>query len=147
MFRIVDRPLDLSEALRAVSGSEVGGIASFVGVVREENQGKKVLAVEYQAYPSMAEKVMAGIGQAVARQFGPLRIAMFHRTGRLGVGEASVIIVAGAAHRREALAAVSTAIGRLKHEVPIWKKEFYEDGSRWLEPAPGEKKPINEPGG
>jgi molybdopterin synthase catalytic subunit len=144
MFRIVDQPLDLGEAMRVVSGPEVGGIASFVGVVRDENQGKKVLAVEYQAYPSMAEKVMGSIGEAVAGEFGPLRMAMIHRTGRLEVGEASVVIVVGAAHRREALAAVATAIERLKHEVPIWKKEFYADGSRWLEPAPGE--PAKGPG-
>jgi len=148
MFRIVDHPLDLLEATRFVSGEEAGGIASFVGIVRKENHGKKVVAVEYQAYSSMAEKVMRRIGEEIGRDLGPLRIAMIHRTGRLMVGEASVIIVAGATHRREALSAVSRAIERLKREVPIWKKEFYEDGSDWLEPAPGEGgPPANKTGG
>jgi molybdopterin synthase catalytic subunit len=136
MVRVVDVPLDLDELVRAVSGAAVGGVASFVGVVRLDNAGKRVVAVEYHAYPAMAEKVMGEIGAEVERLFGPLRIAMVHRTGRLTVGEASVIIAVGAAHRREALGAVSHAIERLKHEVPIWKKEFYEDGSEWLEPAP-----------
>ena len=136
MFRIVDEPLAMDELLLHVSGAEVGGIASFVGVVRVENAGKRVVAVEYHAYPAMAEKVMREIGEELKRLFGSMRVAMAHRTGRLSVGEASVVIAVGAAHRREALAAVSHAIERLKHDVPIWKKEFYEDGSEWLEPAP-----------
>jgi molybdopterin synthase catalytic subunit len=136
MYQVVGVPLILNDLLRHVSGDEVGGVASFVGVVRVENAGKRVVAVEYHAYPAMAEKVMREIGTEIERLFGPLRIAMVHRTGRLSVGEASVVIAVGAAHRREALGAVSHAIERLKHEVPIWKKEFYEDGSEWLEPAP-----------
>lgn len=136
VYQVVAVPLMPNELVRQVSGDEVGGVASFVGVVRVENAGKRVLAVEYYAYPAMAEKVMREIGVEVERLFGPLRIAIVHRTGRLSVGEASVVIAVGAAHRREALGAVSHAIERLKHEVPIWKKEFYEDGSEWLEPAP-----------
>ena len=136
MYRIVEAPLELDELMRHVSGSDVGGVASFVGIVRRENAGKRVVAVEYHAYPAMAEKVMREIGAELERLFGSLRIAMVHRTGRLSVGEASVAIAVGAAHRREALGAVAHAIERLKHEVPIWKREFYEDGSEWLEPAP-----------
>lgn len=136
MFRIVQEPLALEELVGHVSGAEVGGVASFLGIVRVENAGKRVVAVEYHAYPAMAEKVLRDIGEDLERSFGPLRIAMMHRIGRLSVGEASVVIVVGAPHRREALEAVSHAIERLKHEVPIWKKEFYEDGSEWLEPAP-----------
>jgi MoaE-MoaD fusion protein len=136
MFRIVGEPLLVEELVRHVSGAEVGAVATFVGVVREENAGKRVVAVEYHGYPAMAEGVMRAIGEDLGRRFGSLRIAMVHRTGRLSVGEASVVIAVGAAHRREALGAVALAIERLKHEVPIWKKEFYEDGSEWLEPAP-----------
>ncbi|MCI0409279.1 MAG: molybdenum cofactor biosynthesis protein MoaE [Acidobacteria bacterium] len=135
MFRIVGEALALDALVLHVSGAEVGGVATFVGIVRVENAGKRVVAVEYHAYPAMAEKVMREIGEELERLFGSLRIAMVHRTGRLSVGEASVVIAVGAAHRREALAAVSHAIERLKHDVPIWKKEFYEDGSEWLEPA------------
>jgi molybdopterin synthase catalytic subunit len=136
MFRIIGEPLALDELVLHVSGAEVGGVATFVGIVRVENAGKRVVAVEYHAYPAMAEKVMREIGEELKRLFGSLRVAMAHRTGRLSVGEASVVIAVGAVHRREALAAVSHAIERLKHDVPIWKKEFYEDGSEWLEPAP-----------
>ncbi|MCI0656277.1 MAG: molybdenum cofactor biosynthesis protein MoaE [Acidobacteria bacterium] len=136
MFRIIGEPLALDEMVLHVSGAEVGGVATFVGIVRVENAGKRVVAVEYHAYPAMAEKVMREIGEELKRLFGSLRVAMAHRTGRLSVGEASVVIAVGAVHRREALAAVSHAIERLKHDVPIWKKEFYEDGSQWLEPAP-----------
>jgi MoaE-MoaD fusion protein len=136
MFRIVDQPITMEGLVRHVSGAGVGGIATFVGIVRAENAGKRVVAVEYHAYPAMAERVMCEIGEELARRFGSVRVAMVHRTGRLVVGEASVMIAVGSAHRREALGAVSLAIERLKHEVPIWKKEFYEDGSEWLEPAP-----------
>jgi MoaE-MoaD fusion protein len=136
MFRIVVEPLELEALVRHVSGAEVGGVATFVGIVRAENAGKRVVAVEYHAYPAMAERVMREIGDEIRQLFGSLRIAMVHRTGRLSVGEASVVIAVGSAHRREALGAVTLAIERLKHEVPIWKKEFYEDGSEWLEPAP-----------
>jgi MoaE-MoaD fusion protein len=136
MFRITGEPLALDDLVLHVSGAEVGGVATFVGIVRVENAGKRVVAVEYHAYPAMAEKVMREIGEELKRLFGSLRVAMAHRTGRLSVGEASVVIAVGAVHRREALAAVSHAIERLKHDVPIWKKEFYEDGSEWLEPTP-----------
>jgi len=136
MFRIVESPIDAAEVLRLVSGPEVGGIASFVGTVRDTNAGKRVSAVEYHAYPAMAERVMRQIGEEMTRGFGALRIAMVHRVGRLSVGEASVVIAAGAAHRHESLASVAYAIERLKQAVPIWKKECYEDGSEWLESVP-----------
>ena len=136
MFRITEDSIDLTELIRFVTREEVGGVATFVGTVRVENAGKRVVAVEYQAYSPMAEKVMVRIGREVRHGFGSPFVAIVHRVGRLGVGEASVAIAAGAAHRREALGAVAYAIERVKQEVPIWKREFYEDGSEWLEPAP-----------
>ena len=138
MIRILETPLDAAEVIRMASGAGVGGIAIFVGTVRDANAGKRVVAVEYHAYPAMAEQIMRQIGEEMRRGFGSLRIAMVHRVGRLSVGEASVVIAAGAAHRHEALGAVAYAIERLKQAVPIWKKEFYEDGSDWLEPAPAD---------
>ena len=136
MFRILEGVLSSAEILSHVSGPEVGAVASFLGTVREDNAGKQVLAVEYHAYPAMAEKVMGQIGEEVARGYGPLRIAIVHRVGRLAVGEISVVIAVGAAHRHEALGAVAYAIERVKQVVPLWKKEHYRDGSVWLEPAP-----------
>jgi molybdopterin synthase catalytic subunit len=137
MFKIVRHPIDLPGLLRLVGDEEAGAIATFVGVVRRQNAGKRVMAVEYEAYPAMAEKVLSRIGEEVARSFGPLRMVVEHRVGRLEVGEASVAIVVSAAHRREALAAVSYAIERVKQVAPIWKKEWYEDGTAWLENPSG----------
>jgi molybdopterin synthase catalytic subunit len=133
MFRISEEPIVPGDLVRAVSGEEVGGIATFFGTVRILNAGKRVVAVEYQAYPSMAEKVLDGIGLEMRRGFGALRIALVHRIGRLGIGEVSVGIAAGAPHRHEALGAVGYGIERIKQALPVWKREIYEDGSAWLE--------------
>ena len=136
MIRIIQDPVDPQELLRAASGEEVGGIASFFGAVRCQNAGKRVVAVEYHAYPTMAEKILARVAEEMQREFGPLRVALIHRIGSLGIGEISLGIAVGAPHRREALAAVAYAVERVKNEVPIWKREIYSDGSAWLEPAP-----------
>src|SRR2546427_2972913 len=101
MFRITEDSIDLTELIRFVTREEVGGVATFVGTVRVENAGKRVVAVEYQAYSPMAEKVMAQIGREVRHGFGSPFVAIVHRVGRLGVGEASVAIAAGAAPRPE----------------------------------------------
>ena len=136
MFRIVQDPIEPAFLLRAVSGDEIGGVALFLGTVRIHNAGKRVVAVEYHAYPAMAEKVLEQIGGEMLRGFGPLRIALFHRVGRLDIGEISVGVAAGAPHRHQAGGAVGYAIERIKQRVPVWKREFYEDGSVWLEPDP-----------
>jgi molybdopterin synthase catalytic subunit len=136
VYRIVQTPIDPAEVEAAVAGPGVGGIAIFCGTVRDQNRGRRVVAVEYQAYPAMAEKEMRRIAEEAQRGFGEVRIAIVHRVGRLAVGEASVVIAAGAAHRHAALGAVGYAIERLKQVVPIWKKEFYTDGSEWLDPPP-----------
>jgi molybdopterin synthase catalytic subunit len=145
VFRIVEGPLPTEEILLSVSHPEAGAVASFLGTVREENVGKRVLAVEYHAYPAMAERILGQIGEEVTRAYGPVKIAIFHRVGRLRVGEVSVVIAVGAAHRHEALGAVAYAIERVKQAVPIWKKEHYRDGSVWLEPAPAlQRGPIKK---
>src|SRR5512146_703430 len=135
MYRIVEGPIAPEELLRAVSGEEVGGIATFFGTVRVQNAGKRVVAVEYQAYPSMAERVLEEIGKEMRQGYGLLRIALVHRVGRLRIGEISVGIAVGAPQRHEALGAAGFAIERIKLALPVWKLEFYEDGSTWLEPG------------
>jgi molybdopterin synthase catalytic subunit len=137
LYRITAEPIVLETLTRACSGEEVGALASFVGTVRRENAGRVVTAVEYHAYPAMAEKVLGKIGGEMRRGFGELRIALVHRVGRLGIGEASVAVVVGSPHRHAALGAVAYAIERIKQAAPVWKKEYYEDGSSWLEPSPG----------
>src|SRR5258705_9306506 len=134
-YRIVDRPLDLEEAVRGVSGPDRGAVATFTGVTRNERQGRKVRALEYHAYPRMAERVMREIGSEIERLYGTPHVAILQRVGLLRVGEPSVVIAVAAAHRREALAACAHAIDRLKQAAPIWKKEHYDDGTAWVEGA------------
>jgi molybdopterin synthase catalytic subunit len=147
MVRITQEPIDPREVARGVSGREVGGVATFFGTVRFQNAGKRVVAVEYHAYPAMAEKVLERIGEEMQRGFGALRFALVHRIGRLEVGEISLGVAAGAPHRREALGAVAYAVERVKQEAPIWKREIYTDGSAWLESAlPAPREPAEDPG-
>jgi molybdopterin synthase catalytic subunit len=136
MLRIVREAIDPQELVRAVSGEEIGGVATFFGTVRLHNAGKRVVAVEYHAYPAMAERILGEIGEEMRRGHGALRVAILHRIGRLEIGEISVGIAAGAPHRRQALSAVAHAIERVKRAIPVWKREFYSDGSAWLDPAP-----------
>jgi molybdopterin synthase catalytic subunit len=133
MVGIVQERIEPRDLVARVSGPEVGGIATFFGTVRDHNAGRAVVAVEYHAYPSMAEKILGEIGEEMRRGFGTLRLALVHRVGRLEIGEISVGIAAGAPHRHEALGAVAYAIERVKQAAPIWKREIYADGLAWLE--------------
>src|SRR4051812_39663575 len=109
-----------------------GAVVTFVGTVRDQHQGRKVIALEYEAYAEMAESEMRRIGVEMIAKWGLHGIAMRHRTGKLEVGETSVIIAASSAHRREAFEACSEALDMLKETVPVWKKEYYEDGTAWI---------------
>src|SRR2546427_6552240 len=117
MFRITEDSIDLTELIRFVTREEVGGVATFVGTVRVENAGKRVVAVEYQAYSPMAEKVMAQIGREVRHGFGSPFVAIVHRVGRLGVGEASGAIAAGRRRRRGAPGALGVGRRRGAREL------------------------------
>jgi MoaE-MoaD fusion protein len=132
-YRIVESPIDLDQAIRAVSGPDRGAVATFIGVTRDRHDGRRVKALEYHAYPEMAERVMREIGLEVEKMFGTPYVAILHRIGLLNVGEPSVVIAVAAAHRREALAGCAHAIDRLKETAPIWKKEHYDDGASWIE--------------
>lgn len=132
LFRVVDRPLRLEEVVEAVSGEAYGGLVTFSGSVRNQTRGRRVVRLEYEAYPPMAEKKLEEIGAEVAERFGGTRLAIVHRTGTLRPGELAVVIAAAAPHRKEAFLGCEYAIERLKQDVPIWKKEFYEDGEVWV---------------
>jgi molybdopterin synthase catalytic subunit len=132
LFRVVDRPLRLEEVVEAVSGEAYGGLVTFSGSVRNQTKGRRVLRLEYEAYPPMAEKQLARIGAEAAEQFSGTRVAIVHRVGTLLPGELAVVIAAAAPHRKEAFRACEHAIERLKQDVPIWKKEFFEDGEVWV---------------
>jgi len=133
LHRLVDGPLDLQEAIRAVAGPDRGAIATFSGTARDHHGGRRVVRLEYHAYTAMAEESFQAIIHEASERFGTPHIAILHRTGVVPIGEASVIIAVAAPHRREALAACAFAIDRLKEIAPIWKKELYADGAAWIE--------------
>ena len=124
--------IDVEGTLAKVADRGCGGVAFFLGVVRVHDSGRRVTAIEYQGYPSMAKKVLADIERGVKRSTRGGRAVLWHRTGRLKVGDASVLVAVSSPHRAEAFAACSFAIEELKREVPIWKKEVYEDGDVWV---------------
>jgi len=133
MFEIVQDILDVRTVALQLASQSDGAIVTFAGIVRGTNQGKKVLFLEYEAYPEMAEKMMERIGKEILNTWGLSSVRMQHRVGRLNVGETSVVIVVAAPHRDDAFAACQYAINRLKRIVPIWKKEVFEDGEVWVE--------------
>lgn len=132
MFDITDKPIDVNGVVEAVRHDEDGAVVTFVGVVRDENRGKRVLYLEYEAYPEMATGKMRAIGEEIAARWGLHHVAIVHRVGRMEVGEASVVIAVASPHRDVAFEACRYAIDRLKETVPVWKKEAYVDGEVWL---------------
>lgn len=131
-------PLDLGGLVAAVSGPARGGIATFLGLVRDHHGGRAVLRLEYSAYAPMAEAECARIvAEAEARW--PVRVGLAHRVGTLAIGDAAVAVVAAGDHRAEAFDACRYVIEEVKRRVPIWKREHYADGTvAWVDPtAPG----------
>ena len=131
-FRLSEEPLSHDRVVSEVASDEAGAIATFVGTTRVHSRGRTVLYLEYEAYPGMAEKVMAEIADGLRDRFDVIDVAIHHRTGRVEIGETSVVIAVSAPHRRDALAACAAAIDTLKETVPLWKKEVYEGGEEWL---------------
>jgi molybdopterin synthase catalytic subunit len=133
LVRLQAEPLDLSALLASVQDPSLGGIAVFLGTVRDHHAGRAVVRLEYEAYPEMAEAEIGKIAEEAKARFGVARVAVAHRTGRLEIGETSVAVVVGAEHRKEALEACRFLIDTLKGTAPIWKRELYEDGAAWIE--------------
>jgi len=126
-------PLSIDAAIEAVRGPDSGGIVIFLGTVRNASRGAAVRHLEYEAYPEMAEAKMREVAAALESVHAPLRLAIHHRIGDLAIGEVAVIIVAAAPHRDAAFSAARAAIDELKQVVPIWKKEYTDDGAVWIE--------------
>jgi molybdopterin synthase catalytic subunit len=133
--RVVERPLALSEVIDAVHGPDRGGLVTFTGIVRNATGGKRVLRLEYEAYAAMAAAKLDEIAAAIERETGAA-VAITHRIGTLLPGDAAVVIACAAAHRAPAFRACEACIERLKHDVPIWKREVFEDGSEWVGAGP-----------
>jgi molybdopterin synthase catalytic subunit len=132
MFRVTNQPIDLSELVRYVADAEAGAIVPFIGTTRNNNEGRKVIALDYDGYPEMAEKELARIGAEAKNKWPICKMAIVHRLGPVQIGEASVIIVVSSAHRDAAFAASRFAIEEIKKAVPIWKKEVFEGGEVWI---------------
>jgi molybdopterin synthase catalytic subunit len=141
MFRVTDKPIDLHELVDCVTDPEAGAIATFIGTTRNNNQGRKVIALDYEAYPEMAEKELARLGEEAKKKWQICRMAIVHRIGPVQITEPSVIIAVSAAHREAAFAACRFAIEEIKKTVPIWKKEVYEGGEIWIGMQSGQ--PLN----
>jgi molybdopterin synthase catalytic subunit len=133
LFELTARPLDARRMETAVAHKGAGAICTFTGVVRDSSRGRSVTHLEYEAYAEMATAQMRRIADEIAEKWPEARVAMAHRTGRLEVGEPSVVVSVSSPHRAEAIAACKWGIDRLKESVPIWKKEHAEDGSYWIE--------------
>ena len=127
--------LEASTALQFVSDPAFGGIAMFVGRVRDLNHGRRVTGVSYDLFDVLAVNIFKEIADNVLREFdGKLKIYVTHAKGRLGIGDIAVVVAVGSPHRDEAFRACRMIIEAVKHQAPIWKQEHYEDGnSEWSE--------------
>jgi molybdopterin synthase catalytic subunit len=139
-FELLHTPLDVAAVVRHVRAEQDGAIVTFDGFVRNESHGRRTLHLEYEAYEPMALAKMREIGAQMHQKFSIHGVAILHRLGRLEVGDTSVFIAVSAPHRAAAFDACRFAIDTLKRTVPIWKKEYFEDGAVWadgeLPPAP-----------
>ena len=133
LFELTSRPLDARRMEAAVAHKGAGAICTFTGVVRDSSRGRSVTHLEYEAYAEMATAQMRKIAGEIEEKWPEARVAMAHRTGRLEIGEPSVVVSVSSPHRAEAIAACKWGIDRLKETVPIWKKEHATDGTYWIE--------------
>jgi molybdopterin synthase catalytic subunit len=139
-----ESPLDLAALIAAVASSERGGVASFLGLVRDHHGGRAVRRLEYSAYAPMAEKECAAVVAEAHARWPQAQVALEHRIGALDIGDAAVAVAAAAPHRDDAFDACRYVIEEVKRRVPIWKREYYADGSvGWVDPTvPGGSIPV-----
>jgi molybdopterin synthase catalytic subunit len=130
---ITDSPIDTRALVARLLRGEDGAVVTFEGVTRNNSKGRATLYLEYEAYRPMALEQIRGILTEVRNRWTIDRVGVIHRLGRLEIGEASVVIVVTSAHRAAAFEACRFVIDRLKKTVPIWKKEYFEDGEAWVE--------------
>ncbi len=128
LFRVTAEPLDPDSLVDAVRKDGSGAVVLFYGVARNQSDGRRVRALEYEAHASMAEKKLREIAEEARARWPVTGVGVLHRTGRLAIGEASLLVAVSAAHRREAFEACQYAVDRIKEIVPIWKKEIWEEG-------------------
>jgi molybdopterin synthase catalytic subunit len=134
-YEVGPAPLDAARVASMVARPEDGAVTTFLGIVRDHNAGRVVLWLEYESYEPLAVKSFEQIAGESAERWPGARLAIHHRTGRVEIGEASVVVAAASAHRGDAFAACRYAIERLKQIAPIWKHEYFEGGESWIEGA------------
>ena len=132
MIELTNDALDPEKVTAKVRRDTNGAVVTFLGTTRDNFEGKTVLTLEYEAFEEMALKKLEEVRQELMAEFGLEQIAISHRIGTVGIGEISLIIAVGSPHRKEAFYACHKAVDRIKEIVPIWKKEVYQDGSRWV---------------
>lgn len=148
LFQLLREPIDDAALVKHVRGAGNGAIVTFDGCVRNQSHGRRTLYLDYEAYESMALLKIREIAAAMHEKFAIDRVAIAHRLGRLEIGETSVFIAVSAAHRPAAFDACRFAIDTLKRTVPIWKKEYFEDGAVWADgelPTAPPDTPIAKP--
>ena len=132
LFQVVEASIVVDEVMQKVASRNAGATVVFLGTVREMTKGKRTLSLEYEAYAPMAERKLCEIGEEMQEKWPQLKIAITHRVGRLDISEIAVVIAVSSPHRKAAYEANEYAIERIKEIVPIWKKEYWEDGSKWI---------------
>jgi len=132
MIELTEKTLDPEKITAKVRRDTNGAVVTFLGTTRDNFKGKAVLTLEYEAFDEMAVKKLGEVRQELMAEFGLEQIAISHRIGTVGIGEISLVIAVGSPHREEAFNACHAAVDRIKEVVPIWKKEVYQDGSRWV---------------
>jgi molybdopterin synthase catalytic subunit len=134
-FAITAEMLDAAAVAAAVTSPRCGAVATFIGLVRDHNAGRRVEWLDYEAYPALALKTFERIGHEAEARWPSVELAIHHRVGRVAIGEASVVIAAASPHRADAFAASRYAIERIKQIAPVWKHEHFEGGDVWIEGA------------
>jgi len=133
LIRVTHGKLRAEDAIREVESPAAGAINVFLGVVRDNNLGRRVDHLVYDAYPEMAEKVMRQLAEEAQARFGLEDCAILHRTGRLAIGETSLLIAVSCGHRAASFEGGHWLVNEVKKRVPVWKKEVWEDGEEWVE--------------
>lgn len=131
-FWLSNAPVNVNDCIDKVIRPEAGAVSTFIGVAREFTKGKRTLFLEYDAYVPMATKQLARIGEEIQAEWPDAQVAIAHRIGRLDISEVAVAIAVSTPHRDASFKACRYAIERIKEIVPIWKKEHWEDGTKWL---------------
>ena len=132
MIELTYDALDPEKITAEVRRNTNGAVVTFLGTTRDNFEGKTVLTLEYEAFDEMAVKKLEEVRQEMMAEFGLEQLAISHRIGTVGIGEISLVVAVGSPHRKEGFYACHKTVDRIKEVVPIWKKEVYQDGSRWV---------------